>query len=146
VHRSFPYFSPATSTASRACQRGKSDPIDTAESAARAVASGEAASVPKQRTGIVEAIRILRVAREGAVKSRTAAVNQLKDVITTAPDALLGHFREMSLIAAARACARLRPDPSQLHDPTQATKTALRAIAVRIAQLDIARGEKASPA
>lgn len=58
-------------------QRGKSDPID-AESAARAVLSGEAIAVPKDRTGIVEAIRVLRVARDGAVKSRTAALNQLK--------------------------------------------------------------------
>lgn len=116
-------------------QRGKSDPID-AESAARAVLSGEAIAVPKDRTGIVEAIRVLRVARDGAVKSRTAALNQLKDLVTTAPEPLRGHLRELSLVQAAKQCARLRPDPNQLHDPTQATKTALRAVATRIAQLD----------
>jgi transposase len=57
-------------------QRGKSDPID-AESAARAVLSGQATGTPKDSSGAVEAIRVLRVARGGAVKARTAAVNQL---------------------------------------------------------------------
>jgi hypothetical protein len=36
------------------------------------VLSGEATAVSKDHSGIVEAIRVLRVARAGAVKSRTA--------------------------------------------------------------------------
>jgi transposase len=58
-------------------QRGKSDPID-AEAAARAVLAGTATALPKRRDGIVEAIRVLRGVRAGAVKARTAAINQLK--------------------------------------------------------------------
>src|SRR5439155_19680019 len=46
---------------------GKSDPID-AELAARAALSGTARAVPKQTSGIVEAIRQLHVARGGALK------------------------------------------------------------------------------
>jgi hypothetical protein len=49
-------------------RRGKSDPID-AEAAARAVLADEATTTPKARSGIVEAIRVLRVARTGAIKA-----------------------------------------------------------------------------
>ena len=46
---------------------GKSDPID-AEMAARLALAGKATVVPKQTDGIVEAIRMLRLARNSAVK------------------------------------------------------------------------------
>jgi transposase len=51
-------------------RRGKSDPTD-AEAAARAVLAGEATATPKTRIGIVESIRVLRLARSSAVKART---------------------------------------------------------------------------
>ena len=47
-------------------RRGKSDPID-AEAAARTVLAGEASGAPKLADGPIEAIRMLRVARLGAV-------------------------------------------------------------------------------
>lgn len=54
-----------------------------------AALSGQAVGVPKIRTGPVEAIRALRVARRGAVKARIAALNQLHgrsaSVITLSP-------------------------------------------------------------
>jgi transposase len=115
-------------------RRGKSDPID-AEAAARAVLSGEASATPKDRTGLVEAIRVLRVARGGAVKARTAALNQLKDLITTAPEELRAQLRGHRLLQAAKACARMRPDTGRVYDPVQATKTALQAIGTRVTTL-----------
>jgi transposase len=48
-------------------RRGKSDPID-AQAAARATLAGVAATTPKTRDGQVEMIRVLRVARRGALK------------------------------------------------------------------------------
>jgi transposase len=57
---------------------GKSDPID-AEMAARLFQAGKAKAVPKQTDGIVESIRLLRAARHSAVKSRRAAIVQLRD-------------------------------------------------------------------
>ena len=45
-----------------------------AEMAARLLLAGKAKAVPKQTDGIVESIRLLRVARHGAVKSRSAAM------------------------------------------------------------------------
>ena len=65
-------------------RRGKSDAID-AEGAARKVLSGEATAQPKDTTGSVEAIRQLRLVRASAIKARTAALEQLGDLTTTAP-------------------------------------------------------------
>jgi transposase len=114
-------------------QRGKSNPID-AEAAARVVLSGTATALPKRRDGIVEAIRALRSVRAGAVKARTAAINQLKAV--TAPAVVREPLDGRSTVLQVAACARLRPDPEQLADPVQATKAALRAVAVRILSLE----------
>jgi transposase len=66
---------------------GKSDPID-AEMAARLFLAGKAKAIPKKTDGIVESIRLLRAARHSAVKSRSAAMVQLRDLIITAPQEL----------------------------------------------------------
>src|SRR5207247_9611687 len=81
---------------------GKSDPID-AELAARAALSGTATAVPKQTSGIVEAIRQLGVARTGALKARTAALQQLDDLIITAPQQLRGELRRGRTLKARTA-------------------------------------------
>ncbi len=90
---------------------------------------------PKQTTGIVEAIRQLRVARESAVKSRSVATVQLGDLILTAPSALREQLAtRTSLKGKAALCRRLRPDA--VDRPTGAAKFALRSLARRIAILD----------
>jgi transposase len=66
-------------------RRGKSDPID-AQAAARATLAGVAATTPKTRDGQVEMIRVLRVARRGALKARVAAAEQLHGVLYSAPE------------------------------------------------------------
>jgi len=115
---------------------GKSDPID-AELAARAALSGTARAVPKQTSGIVEAIRQLAVARSGALKARTAALQQLDDLLITAPEQLRGQLRRgRTLKARAALCLQLRPDPERIHEPAQAAKLALRSLACRIRELE----------
>jgi transposase len=111
-------------------QRGKSDPID-AEAAARAVLAGIASVRPKLATGPVEAIRALRIARNGAVKAKTAATNALHALVITAPEPLRSQLRGTSSPKLVRARLRLRPDLDRLDDPTQALKHALRCIARR---------------
>jgi transposase len=76
---------------------GKSDPLD-AELAARRALAGKVSAIPEQTDGIVESIRQLRVARQGAVKVRGAAM------ATEGPDR--HGFR-----AAARAALRAQDDP-----------------------------------
>ena len=66
------------------CRKGKSDPTD-AEMAARAVLAGVADATPKSGDGEVEMIRMLKSARDSAVKARTQAFNQMKALIGTAP-------------------------------------------------------------
>jgi len=109
--------------------KGKSDPLD-AYAAARAALSGTATGTPKTRDGRVEAIRVLRVARSGAVKARTQGANQLKALLLTAPAELREQLRHLSTTTLIATCARLRPS-SELTDPEQATKTALRRLARR---------------
>lgn len=113
--------------------KGKSDPID-AYAAAEAVVSGRATGTPKARDGIVEAVRTLRVVRRSAVKSRTQAVNQARQLLVTAPESLRAQLRGLPVAALARACARLRPG-TDLTDPAQAAKAALRRLGKRVLAL-----------
>lgn len=117
-------------------QRGKSDPID-AEAAARTVLAGKASAAPKLADGPIEAIRMLRVARLGAVKAKTAAINTLRAMVITAPDALRGQLDGLSAAKLVAACARLRPDLARLGDPVQAAKAALRCLAIRAQNLEV---------
>jgi transposase len=131
--------------------QGKSDPID-AYAAARAAASGRASGTPKTRTGDVESVRVLRVARTGAVRARAKALTQLKALIVTAPDALRAQLTGLDGPRLVTTCARLRstredaptpspfakraPRPGRLTDPTAATKRSLASIAGRVQVLD----------
>ena len=117
-------------------RRGKSDPID-AEMAARLALAGKATTVPKQTDGIVESIRLLRAARQSAVKSRSAAMVQLGGLIVTAPQELRDQLScRKTIRGKAALCRRLRPSTGELRRPTHAAKFALRSIAGRIDALD----------
>jgi len=117
-------------------RRGKTDAID-AELAARHALSLASMVTPKQTTGIVESIRQLRVAREGAIKSRSAAMLALGGLILTAPASLREQLDQpRTLKGKAALCRRLRPDTDRLADPVNAAKLALRSLARRIALLD----------
>jgi len=126
--------------------QGKSDPVD-AYAAARAAQSGRAAGTPKTRTGNVEMIRMLHVARGGAVKSKTIAWNELKALIKTAPAPLREQLRDLDGAALLDRCVGLRAArgpaphhgphakrrrPGMLADPTAACKRALAVLAHRI--------------
>ena len=114
-------------------RHGKSDPVD-AIAAAQAVQSGRATVIPKTRTGPVEAIRVLHTVRGEAVKARTAALNHLHALITTAGEPLRDQLRGLTGTTLITGCARLRP-ATTLTDPIAATKTALRRLARRIQTL-----------
>lgn len=109
--------------------KGKSDPLD-AYAAAEAVLAGRATTVPKAGDGIVESIRALHLVRTGAIKARTACVNELKALIVTAPAELREQLPARSAAKLAEACARLRP-AADLTDPAQGVKAALRRLAAR---------------
>lgn len=118
--------------------RGKSDPIDS-EAAARAVQAGTATGIPKTRTGAVEAIRALRVARRSAIKARTQAALQLHSLVSTTDPGLRDELRELRMRDLVERACRFRPGSQ--NEPLQATKTALRSIARRYQHLTDEIGE-----
>lgn len=107
-----------------------------AQNAARAVLAGERISAPKHRDGAVEALRALRVARNSAMKARRAALQLLRNTIVSAPDQLRSSVSDLSRTVLIRSCAAWRPKRDTVHDPTTATRIALRSLARRILQLE----------
>ena len=111
---------------------GKTDALDAVR-AARSVLDGKRPAIPRA-SGEREALRALLAAREGAVSARTAALNQLRDLLITTPEPLRNELRPLS---RARLLARLtsaRPD--RRNDPElRGTQLALKAVARRIQQL-----------
>jgi transposase len=117
-------------------RHGKSDPVD-AEAAARAAQSGRATGTPKHRDGLVEALRVLRVARRSAVEQRAHTQTRIKTLIVTAPDIVRAALRELSNRELITRCATRRPDRSAVADPATATVIALHALARRHQQLTV---------
>ena len=104
--------------------------------------AGEALGEPKSGDGRVEMIRVLRSARQSAVKATSQAANQLKALLVTAPENLRQRLRQLPTKELVATCARFRlgSDPEEVRT---ATRIALRSVARRyealsreIAQLD----------
>ncbi len=108
---------------------GKSDPID-AEAAAHAVLAGTATGEPKGADGKVEMIRTLRITRRSAVKARAGAVNQLKNLLVTAPEGLKSELHRLSTAKLVAKASRFRSGASP-SDVESSTKFALRSVARR---------------
>ena len=114
-------------------RQGKSDPLD-AYSAARAVLAGHGLAVPKDaNTG---ALKALLIARRGAVKARTAAIQQIKDLRVTGPAELRERYRRYSTtLRLVQALARYQPS-THTDSTTVAVLTACQALAERIEFLE----------
>ena len=102
--------------------------------AARAVPDGVANGNPKSGEGEIEMIRMLKSTKGSAVKARTQAVNQMKDLVVTAPAGLRETLDGLTATDLAARCRSFRP--GRLADPTAAAKYALRPLARRYLQLD----------
>jgi transposase len=74
-------------------------------------------------------IRVLRVARRGAMKARIQAGAQIDAIIVSAPEPVRSPLRKLKPRQRIRACAALRPGSPT--DPASATKAALRSLARR---------------
>jgi transposase len=85
---------------------GKSDLID-AEHAARQVLGGAGLAIPKTGDGDVESLRLLKIARDTAVKARTAAMIALKATLVTADDAMRARLEPLTDSKLITACAAL---------------------------------------
>ena len=96
--------------------------------------AGQSTAIPKTADGAVEIMRQLKVARETAVKARTAAMITLKQIIVTASPGLRETLQDLTAHALLTRCAGLRPGP--LDTPTAAARYTLRALARRWIALD----------
>jgi transposase len=93
------------------------------------VLSGQASATPKAADGAVEMIRQIKIAKDAAVKARTAAMTSLKTVLINAPAELREALQPLPNMALLRRCAALRP--GEVTTVAAATKHTLRAIARR---------------
>ncbi|WP_239342084.1 IS110 family transposase, partial [Frankia sp. CiP3] len=110
--------------------QGKSDPVD-AEAAARAALVGRRTGVPKDRTGQVEALRMLRVARRGGVDHRADVIKQMKALVVTAPEALRAELSPLANAQLVTVCAGADADAAKAGEPAIAACLALRSLAQR---------------
>ena len=109
--------------------KGKSDPLD-AYQAAKSVLEGRTNAIPKAKDGPVECLRIVRSGRASAIKARTAAINQIKALLVSAPDKIRAKYRSLATSALISALQRTRPS-GHLADPEHVTLLTLKALAVR---------------
>ena len=115
-------------------RRGKSDPID-AQAAAQAVLSGRATATAKTGDGPVEMLRMFKLAKGSAIKSRTQAINQLKAVLVAADPALREALSGLSTPILIRRCTQLPLQAGLPTDPASAAAYTLRLLAGRIVAL-----------
>jgi len=109
---------------------GKSDSTD-AVAAARATLSGAAAVVPKTRNGPMEQMRVLLVARRSARQQRIQTLNQLRQLVFTAPEPIRVRFKDRYQRGLITEAAKMRPRKGS--DPvTFTTNSVIRNLAKRI--------------
>ena len=99
-------------------RKGESDPTD-AEMAARAVLAWVASATPKSGEGEIEMIRMLKTARDSAVKARTQAVNQMKVLVVTAPAGLRETLDGLTATSLAMKCKSFSPSPAATYNSTR---------------------------
>ena len=108
---------------------GKSDTID-AEHAARTVLSGKGTATPKLTDGQIEAIRLVKIARDTAVKAHTTSIITLKAVLVTASDALRADLEPLTDYKLIVACSEL-DNGGDISDPEVAMRHTLASLARR---------------
>jgi transposase len=116
---------------------GKSDRLD-AEQIARSVLAETGTATPKSKSGPVEVIRMLRVARASAVRARTQAFNNLFGTMISAPSPVRDELVELTKRTFVNRCLTLEPETEDLleliDDPDKLVLTS-----VKLTLRDLAR-------
>ena len=85
---------------------GKDDTID-AEHAARAALTGALTATPRDTTGITEAVRVTKIARDLAVQQRALMLRMIKSMMIPAPEGLRAELEDLTDAKLINACAGL---------------------------------------
>ena len=115
--------------------KGKDDALD-AIVAAEAARTRRRVQVAKDRSGAVEALRVLRTTRKTAIKCRRAALQQLHNTIVAAPEEVRDQVGNLTRMHRLRTCAAWRPDTVGYRAPVVATKLSLKYLVRRILDLN----------
>ena len=113
---------------------GKNDLID-ATLAARRIVTGEGLSAPRGG-GQREQLRVLLLERRGAVRARTAALNQLDAVIVTLPDDLRRRLTAVPKRHLVGTVARLRSRPDGATDPLRRIGRRIQLLSQELREID----------
>ena len=108
--------------------RGKTDELDAIRAARSAIAD-HTHTQPRTGHGPRQCLRVLMIARRGAVAVRTDAIRQLKALTSGLPDPLRDRLRHLNADQLTITCQKLRPPRNDPH--TASLITSLRAIAKR---------------
>ena len=95
--------------------------------------AGVAGATPNSGEGEVEMIRMLKIARDSAVKARTQAVSQMNALVVTAPAGLRETLDNLATGDLVTRCNGFRP--GRPDNPTAAVKYSLRSLASRYRHL-----------
>jgi len=92
--------------------------------------AGLATAVPKTADGAIEALRVLKIARDTAVKARTTAMITLKATLVTATDELRAELEPLTDYKLIEACSALE-SAATVAAPDVAMRHVLRSLARR---------------
>jgi transposase len=103
------------------------------KSTRRTALAGDGLATPKDDA--TAGLRALHIARRSAIKHRTAAINQIKAMLVSAPDSVRERYRGLTTLRMIEAIARCRPDAQS--DPwAQSVLTAAKMLAQRVQFLE----------
>jgi transposase len=108
----------------------KTDELDAIR-AAREALGRDRLHQPRTHDGHREALRVHTVTRAGVVRARTAAINELKALVLTAPDDLRQELRHLTTKELVKRCAAFRDTP-QRPVAERCSRNTMRSIARRI--------------
>ena len=116
-------------------RRGCKNDLVDATLAARRIVSGEGLSVPRGG-GQREHLRVLLLERRGAVRARTAALNQVDAVIVTLPDDLRRRLAAVPKRRLVETVVRLRRRPDGVTEPLRRIARRIQLLNDEIAAID----------
>ncbi|WP_259678750.1 transposase, partial [Klebsiella pneumoniae] len=90
---------------------------------------------PKTRSGMIEALRVLKVCRKTAVAARRIALQMIQMNIVSSPDELRDQLRNLTRMQLIRTLAAWRPDVTAYRNVQDAYRIALKSLARRYLEL-----------
>ena len=108
----------------------KTDELDAVR-AAREALGRHKLHTPRTHDGHREALRVHTITREGVVRARTAAINELKALVLTSPEELRRELRGLTTTALIKRCAAFRT-ATKRPVAEQCVRNTMRVVARRI--------------